>query len=80
MGRRCSKWRPILSLLIISIPPTAAGNHRRHSAISRPGAISDYWALTKPEVNFLIVIVTFTGFYLAFSGPLVRFFLYFSFG
>jgi hypothetical protein len=61
------------SIPIISIPPTAAGNHRRHSAISRPGAISDYWALTKPEVNFLIVIVTFTGFYLAFPGPLVRF-------
>ena len=26
---------------------------------------SDYWALTKPEVNFLIVIATFAGFYLA---------------
>jgi protoheme IX farnesyltransferase len=27
-------------------------------------AIPDFWALTKPEVNFLIVIATFTGFYL----------------
>lgn len=26
--------------------------------------IRDYWTLTKPEVNFLIVIATFTGFYL----------------
>jgi heme O synthase-like polyprenyltransferase len=26
--------------------------------------VSDFWALTKPEVNFLIVIATFTGFYL----------------
>ena len=26
--------------------------------------VSDYWALTKPEVNFLILITTFTGFYL----------------
>ena len=26
--------------------------------------LSDYWALTKPEVNFLIVITTFAGFYL----------------
>jgi protoheme IX farnesyltransferase len=43
------------------------------SVVSRPAAISDYWALTKPEVNFLIVIATFTGFYLAFPGPLVRF-------
>lgn len=28
-------------------------------------AVSDYWALTKPEVNFLILITTFAGFYLA---------------
>src|SRR5215831_7023290 len=27
-------------------------------------AISDFWTLTKPEVNFLIAIATFTGFYL----------------
>lgn len=26
---------------------------------------ADYWALTKPEVNFLIVITTFAGFFLA---------------
>src|SRR5271156_4781845 len=32
--------------------------------------VSDYWALTKPEVNFLILITTFAGFYLAStSGP-----------
>jgi protoheme IX farnesyltransferase len=29
---------------------------------------SDYWALTKPEVNFLIVITTFAGFYLGHAG------------
>jgi protoheme IX farnesyltransferase len=27
-------------------------------------AILDFWALTKPEVNILIVVATFTGFYL----------------
>src|SRR5689334_9520751 len=27
--------------------------------------LSDYWALTKPEVNFLILITTGVGFYLA---------------
>lgn len=27
-------------------------------------SLSDYWALTKPEVNFLIVVTTFAGFYL----------------
>jgi heme O synthase-like polyprenyltransferase len=29
-------------------------------------AIADYWALTKPEVNFLIAIATFAGFYLGY--------------
>jgi heme o synthase len=27
--------------------------------------LSDYWAVTKPEVNFLILITTLVGFYLA---------------
>src|ERR1700678_703220 len=31
----------------------------------RLALLSDYWALTKPEVNFLILITTFVGFYLA---------------
>src|SRR6202167_2581414 len=31
----------------------------------RSTLFSDYWALTKPEVNFLILITTFVGFYLA---------------
>ena len=30
--------------------------------------LSDYWALTKPEVNFLIVVTTFVGFYLGSGG------------
>jgi protoheme IX farnesyltransferase len=40
-------------ILITSTPPTATGNHRRAFAVNRLAAISDYWALTKPEVNFL---------------------------
>jgi protoheme IX farnesyltransferase len=35
----------------------------RHFGGSR--LFSDYWALTKPEVNFLILLTTFVGFYLA---------------
>ena len=31
---------------------------------TRSTLLSDYWALTKPEVNFLIVITTFAGFYM----------------
>jgi len=30
--------------------------------------LSDYWALTKPEVNFLILITTAVGFYLGFGN------------
>jgi protoheme IX farnesyltransferase len=41
--------------------PTAV--QERHLGGSRQ--LSDYWALTKPEVNFLILITTFVGFYLA---------------
>jgi protoheme IX farnesyltransferase len=33
-------------------------------------AVPDFWALTKPEVNFLIVIATFTGFYLGLPRDL----------
>jgi heme o synthase len=40
-----------------------------------PGArtLPDFLALTKPEVNFLIVIATFTGFYLGYPGDLHSF-------
>src|SRR3984957_18679686 len=34
---------------------------------------ADFWALTKPEVNFLILIATFTGFYLGYPGNLHTF-------
>jgi len=32
--------------------------------VPRAAVLSDFWALTKPEVNLLIVTATFTGFYL----------------
>src|SRR5262245_760716 len=37
----------------------------RSRAARLHAAMADYWALTKPEVNFLILITTFAGFYLA---------------
>ena len=49
--------RPMLS----ELASTAA--EARHSG--RSTLLSDYWALTKPEVNFLILITTLVGFYLA---------------
>jgi protoheme IX farnesyltransferase len=50
---------------IIATLDTAAPQRRRMS-LSAP--LSDYWTLTKPEVNFLIVITTFAGFYLGSAG------------
>ena len=37
---------------------------RVHRRVEKPASwsLSDFWALTKPEVNFLILIITFAGF------------------
>jgi protoheme IX farnesyltransferase len=43
------------------------------TATSVRSTIHDFVALTKPEVNFLIVIATFAGFYLGYSGDLHNF-------
>ena len=47
------------------------------TALAKPGgstawlsALADYWVLTKPEVNFLVVMSTLVGFYLGARGPL----------
>jgi protoheme IX farnesyltransferase len=40
----------------------------QHNRVIEP-VLSDYWALTKPEVNLLIVITTFAGFYLGRAAP-----------
>jgi protoheme IX farnesyltransferase len=45
------------------------GSNAQHSGAIRPvAAVADYWALTKPEINFLIAIATITGFYLGRAG------------
>jgi heme o synthase len=44
---------------------------RRHSVPTR--ALSDYWALTKPEVNFLIAMTTVAAFCLGSPKPFVHF-------
>lgn len=40
------------------------GGAQQRTDTGRWQAIADYWALTKPEVNFLILVTTFAGFYL----------------
>jgi len=52
--------KPVLARLDLSI-----GSGAR---FFRPAILAEYWALTKPEVNFLILITTFAGFCLA-RGP-----------
>lgn len=46
--------------IVTSLRPSAATD-RRFTGFA---LLSDYWALTKPEVNFLILVTTFAGFYL----------------
>jgi protoheme IX farnesyltransferase len=46
---------------LTELPPTAVQERQ----LGGSTLLSDYWALTKPEVNFLILITTFVGFYLA---------------
>jgi heme o synthase len=41
--------------------------NRSYNWVSRA---SDYWTLTKPEVNFLVLASTLAGFYLGCRGPL----------
>jgi len=50
----------ILAALDVSAVP------RGHS---KPGILSDYWALTKPEINFLIIITTTAGFWIGSANP-----------
>ena len=59
--------------ILISTLHTAPGEPRSAPAFGGLAAISDYWALSKPEVNLLIVIATLTGFNLALPGQLLHF-------
>lgn len=46
--------------MVTSLRPSPAKGRR----LAGLTLLSDYWALTKPEVNFLILITSFAGFYL----------------
>jgi len=52
------------SILTIGAPSATAADAQPTFAVRAYAMVSDYWALTKPEVNFLIAMATFTGFYL----------------
>lgn len=58
-------------------PTIALLNGARGAQETRAAAlhatVSDYWALTKPDVNFLILITTFAGFFLASTSEPAKF-------
>ena len=58
-----------------SSPTIDLGQHasRAHFWTTVRASAPDFWTLTKPEVNFLIIIATFTGFYLGCPTNLDRF-------
>jgi protoheme IX farnesyltransferase len=58
------------SVLITTSRPLPAVNVHSPFTVATYARVADYWALTKPEVNFLIGVTTLTGFYLACPGPL----------
>ena len=54
-------------MAIVGPQATNATNTPAACTIHLRARLTDYWALTKPEVNFLIGIATFTGFYLGLA-------------
>src|SRR5713101_6674339 len=57
---------PILAVL------DAAEVQRRHG-LARSSVLSDYWSLTKPEVNFLIAVTVAAGFWMGAPASLAHF-------
>ena len=58
------------AIIDVSVPSQVARGEGPFRATRTLATVADYWALTKPEINFLIAIATFAGFYLARpSGP-----------
>jgi heme o synthase len=55
---------------LLAAYPTAVVQ-RRHSA--RSSGLSNYWTLTKPEINFLIGLATAAAFCVGYGEPLARF-------
>jgi protoheme IX farnesyltransferase len=55
--------------IIVARPPSELARKAAFPATLRARAtFADYWAMTKPEINFLIGIATFAGFYLGSLG------------
>jgi protoheme IX farnesyltransferase len=51
-------------------PRVNAASLRNNTPWQWHARLADYWTLTKPEVNFLVLVSTLVGFFLASRGPL----------
>src|SRR5690348_172570 len=49
---------------------TVANPILRADVVGWRARVADYWSLTKPEVNSLVVASSLAGFYLAWRGPM----------
>src|SRR5215467_11900958 len=56
---------PILAALDVAV--------RYPRSVVRSSVLSDYWALTKPEINFLIAFTTAAGFWMGAPATLSHF-------
>src|SRR5215472_19116020 len=54
-------------IIIITTSSSASISRLKQSA-PWPSRVKDFWALTKPEVNSLIVVATFAGFWMAYAS------------
>ena len=61
------------SVSVVRRLPAAMVDSEIMPVASRYAALSDYWALTKPEVNFLIAVATFAGFDLGLPAQIPGF-------
>ncbi len=52
------------AIIDVSVPSQVGRGEGPFRATRTLATVADYWALTKPEINFLIAIATFAGFYL----------------
>ena len=66
-GNRGSAEGDSMNGVSASLKPGAGSNLWFERWVS---GIKDYWILTKPEVNFLVVVSTLVGYYAAARGPI----------
>jgi len=56
---------PSTEISELSAPPMAATNRRARAMSGTPSRLNDFYELTKPRMNFLVVITTMVGYYMA---------------